>query len=139
MDVELNPGPNLDKEIKIFHLNCRSFRNKNEYIEDIANEYDVICLTETHLDATISIDDILLPGFSVPYILDRLERSGGGILTYISDSIKHTRRFDLEYNGVECLWVQFEIPNFRLIVFTVYRPPSSANVFWTSFKNSVNR
>jgi hypothetical protein len=44
-DVHPNPGPQ-DYELSIFHLNARSVRNKLSYVEDIASESSIICVTE---------------------------------------------------------------------------------------------
>lgn len=70
-------------ELQVFHLSSRSCRNKLEYIEDIALEYDVIRLTVTHLDMSISTDDVLLGGFSTPFRQDRRDQIGGGVMVYI--------------------------------------------------------
>lgn len=50
MDVEVNPGPGI---LSVFHWNARSVRNKIDFLSDIADEYDIICVTETHLDANV--------------------------------------------------------------------------------------
>jgi len=86
----------------IFDLNVRSVRNKLEYIEDVAGEYDVICLTETHLDEQVSADNLLLPGFHSPFRLDR-NFSGGGVLVYVNDQLETNRIFDLEFPGGEII------------------------------------
>ena len=55
MDIEMNPGPNVPgiKSLDIFHLNTTSIRNKIDYIRDLADDFHIICLTETHLDNSI--------------------------------------------------------------------------------------
>ena len=62
-DVHPNPGPR-EEEFSVFHLNARSVRNKIYYIEDIASESSVICITECHLDNNVSNSDIVIDGFS---------------------------------------------------------------------------
>ena len=49
MDIEMNPGPNVPgiKSLDIFHLNTRSIRNKIDNIRDLADDFHIICLTET--------------------------------------------------------------------------------------------
>ena len=59
-DVEQNPGPSLEGEFSIFHLNARSMRHKLDYIDSVCNEAGIICLTETHLDPSVTNEDILL-------------------------------------------------------------------------------
>ena len=62
-DVHPNPGP-YDYELSIFHLNARSVRNKLSYVEDIASESSIICVTESHLDTNIIDNDIIIDGFA---------------------------------------------------------------------------
>ena len=64
MDVERNPGPSSD--ISIFKWNSHSIRNKTEYMMDIADECNILCLAETYLDNNIHTQDILLDNFSPP-------------------------------------------------------------------------
>jgi hypothetical protein len=42
-----------DYELSIFQLNARSVRNKLSYVEDIASESSIICVTESHLDTNM--------------------------------------------------------------------------------------
>ena len=57
MSVHPNPGP-VNEVLSIFHINIRSLRNKVAYLSDIASDYDVICVTETHLDEHVQNTDI---------------------------------------------------------------------------------
>ena len=60
-NVETNTGPQgpsssgsqnviLDKTISLCNLNIRSVRNKIEFLNDFAEDFDILLLTETHLD-----------------------------------------------------------------------------------------
>ena len=54
-DIESNPGP-IDQNVytvDILHLNVRSIRNKIENLLFLTSEFDILCFTETHLDANI--------------------------------------------------------------------------------------
>ena len=70
---------------------------------------EILSFSETflkteHSDQLISIDG---------YRLSRKDRDyagGGGIVVYIKESVDAIRRNDLEYDGVECLWIQVNIP-----------------------------
>jgi hypothetical protein len=96
-DVKINTGP-ADKSVKghlsIFPLSIRSVRNILNALEDIAADYDIVCVTETHLDANIDTDDISIPGFSKPFRGDRT-CTGGGILIYVYDFLFANRINDL--------------------------------------------
>lgn len=128
MDVELNPGPNTN-DLSIFHLNIRSVRNKLSYIEDIASEYNIISLTETHLDNNILSCDLQLDGFNEPFRADKYF-AGGGILVYVSEQIKATRIFELEFPHGELIWLQLDFPQRSILLCTIYRPPNTSNIFW---------
>lgn len=68
MDVQPNPGPSNFEvtSLDIFHLNTRSIRNKLEYIYDIADNYHIVCFSETHLDANVDSSTLILDGFDGP-------------------------------------------------------------------------
>jgi len=84
MDVERNPGP--ISEISVFNWNARSIRNKLDYLKDIADEYSILCITESHLDVNIQTEEIQLDHFSTPFRKDR-NFAGGGILLYCSGAV----------------------------------------------------
>jgi hypothetical protein len=58
-DVHPNPGPR-EHEFSVFHVNARSVRNNIFYIENIASESSVICITESHLDNNVSNSDMVI-------------------------------------------------------------------------------
>ena len=95
-DIETNPGPVINHGMSLLHLNNRSIRNKIDYIVDTFSDFQILCFTETHLDANVTTD--MLPfsnSYSIPYRKDRTNH-GGGILAYLNSSLLHTRRPDLE-------------------------------------------
>ena len=136
-DVESNPGPHDCNEISIFHLNARSVRNKLSDIEALADEYEVVCITESHLDENVDNSDLLLEGFSEPIRLDR-NCFGGGVMIYVADNLHFKRRLDLEFQGGEVLWVELNVKNCSYLICNVYRPEGSNTPFWNSFQNSID-
>ena len=65
-NVELNPGPETlnmsssslsvkssDKSISICNINIRSLRNKIDFLENFFDEFDIVAVTETHLDSRV--------------------------------------------------------------------------------------
>ena len=97
-DVESNPGPDTANDLlSIFHCNIRSIRHKLEYIRDNTLDFDILCFTETHLDQSINNEDIMLSSkFGIPNRKDRTN-PGGGILTYINNSLLHSRVDELDF------------------------------------------
>ena len=116
MDVELNPGP-LPADVNsldIFHLNTRSIRNKIDYLSDIVDSYQILCLSETHLEPNIHSDTLLFEGFDLPIRKDRTH-NGGGVMIYMSNILKYTRRDDLEDPRLETIWVEVTSKYFDLL------------------------
>lgn len=85
MHIELNPGPNESdiKSVEIFHLNTRSIRNKIEYMNDTADNFHILCFSETHLDNNIDSVSMQFHGFDLPIRKDR-SHNGGGVMIYMS-------------------------------------------------------
>ena len=73
-NVELNPDPetyisssppNLDNSsndnsISLCNINIRSIRNKTNFVQHFAGAFDILVITESHLDNSIQNDDIEL-------------------------------------------------------------------------------
>jgi hypothetical protein len=56
-----------------------------------------------------------------------------------SQGICVKERQDLNCDGVEMLWIEVLIPNFKLLVCVVYRPPRTTASFWDSFDYSLEQ
>ncbi|XP_021364976.1 uncharacterized protein LOC110457857 [Mizuhopecten yessoensis] len=137
-DVQPNPGPeNHDKDLSIFHLNIRSLRNKLSSVEQLASDYDIICITETHLDNSVADDDILLDNFDL-YRKDR-GAPGGGINVYTSSLLSTCRRPDLEFQVGEVLWLEIQFPHRKLLLCTTYRPPNCIPSYWNNFQYAMEK
>ena len=140
MDIHPNPGPiENDKILSIFHLNIRSLRHKLSYLCDVASEYDIVCISESHLDDTVHSNDIILDGFCVnPFRKDRTSH-GGGLVIYISDKLYVKRQPHLEIANLEMIWLEVVFPMYSFLVCCVYRPPNSSDDFWDNFYLSLEQ
>ena len=106
-DVEMNPGSThgdvLNKSVCILHQNIRSVSNKIQDIANIVDEFDILFITETHLDHSISVVDIIFPCFNItPFRLDR-NIHAGGIILYYRENINISMRPDLQIDGTEVM------------------------------------
>ena len=63
--------------LEIFHLNSRSIRHKLDNTYDDADDFHVLCFSETHLDPSIGTDTLELEGFDTPLRKDRSQHRGG--------------------------------------------------------------
>ena len=69
------------------------------------HRYDVIGITETHLDNTICNNELLFHGFHPPVRKDR-NRFGGGLLFHISLELHFVIRDDLNNHSIEIMWCE---------------------------------
>ena len=97
-NIESNPGSHelsqsisennhTDRCISLCNINIHSIRNTMEFLEISLNDFDILVVTETHLDNQINDSDITLDSF--PNIIHRKDRSnsGGGLLIYSKNDI----------------------------------------------------
>ena len=140
MDVELNPCP-LPADVNsldIFHLNTRSIRNKIDYLSDIVDSYQILCLSETHLEPNIHSDTLLFEGYDLPIRKDRTH-NGGGVMIYMSNILKYTRRDDLEDPRLETIWVEVTSKAQNILICCFYRSDFniSQSLFVSELQNSI--
>ena len=141
-DVEENPGPvseNNVNSISVLHCNVRSIRRKLEHIRDSYLDFDILCFTETHLDATVSDEFLRLSGdFDIHYRKDRTNH-GGGILVYLSSNIVHRRMTELETFCAESIWIYISIKDNEYLIGTFYSPKTSDPDFFVAFNQNVEK
>ena len=99
----------------MFHWNARRVRNKIEYLETICLGSSIVCITESHLDDKVSTQDILISGYLEAFRNDR-NCYGGGVLIYIADYLHSSRRYDLEFNNGELIWIEVSFTRYKIIV-----------------------
>ena len=69
------------------HLNINSIRNKIEDLKTlIAQNVDILAVSETKLDESFPTSQFLIDGFKKPFLYDK-NANGGGILVYIRDKV----------------------------------------------------
>ena len=106
-NVETNPGPSTNNfetdYLSIVHINVCSLPKKVDIIYNELSEYDVISITETHLDNTMCNYESLFHGFQPPIRKDR-NRFGGGLLFYISLELHFVIRDDVNSHSIALMW-----------------------------------
>ena len=109
-DAHTNPGPDdVIKALRFCHVNARSIlksgRLEELYLELCSlHEFDVIGISETHIDSKIPDVDVEFNNYSV-LRLDR-NRQGGGVALYVRSSLACVRRYDLETPDTDMLWAE---------------------------------
>ena len=110
-DIELNPGQSNDI-LTIFELNIKSLRNKISYLSDIASDYDIVCVIESHLDDNVDTKELFIEGFYPNPIRKDRTAHGGGIVIYVSNKILVKRLTQLEVPSVESIFPEVTFPHY---------------------------
>ncbi len=98
----------------------------------------IVAFTESWLDDTVSDGEICIPGYKV-YRKDR-NRNGGGVVVYVNQNLRVTRRKDLDSTSLEAVWLEIrERANQRALIGVCYRPPSSDLSFMTELSDTIQR
>ena len=84
-------------------------------------KFDCISINESMLDISISDSEIAIDNYMI-FRKDR-NRNGGGVLLYISKSLKPTKIDDTFHTEIVC--VKIHIQRFNILICSLYRPPSS--------------
>ena len=142
-DIEVNPGPkrNCSTSFSFCHWNLNSLMAHN-YVKpsslqacNSVYKHDVICLSETYLDNSVSSDesDLNFPG----YKLVRADypgnvKRGGGVCIYFKGSLS-IRFLDVPSNLDECLLCELSYTNKKYFIATLYRSPSQSREKFEKF------
>ena len=148
-DIETCPGPepvNLKnfikkKGISLFHHNIRGLQTNFTQFEILLqthNNIDVMSLSETHITESAYNDiDSLYKIDGYEFVKrNRVSGKGGGVAMYIKSNIHFKRRYDLENNDLESIWVEIFIKHSKsLLVSSYYRPPEGSDYLLTNFND----
>ena len=156
-DVEKNPGPvpgdsfnnsyHTDSfssvsihqsscGLKLVHLNIRSLLPKLDHLSVELSYYDIIAVSETFLDPSVTNEQIFLEGFQAPFRNDR-NRHGGGVAVYVKNHISASRLGIFNHSSLESIWLKIRNKNNILYFNCTYRPPSSSVEFWDELYECV--
>ena len=91
------------------HYNVQSLLHKVDIIGSEFSNFEVVSLTETWLNNSISTQELVFNEFQLPFRRDRTGDSHGGIAVYVKNCIPCKRRNDLELISIECLWLEINI------------------------------
>ena len=134
--VHTNYHNHTDRCISLCNINIRSIRNKMEFLETSLNDFDILVVTETHLDNQINDSDITLDSF--PNIIHRKDRSnsGGGLLINSKNDIS-IRKPELENNLDETIWVEIRSKGQSVLLCNTYRSPCTDIDYWTRLTYAI--
>ena len=126
-DIELNPGP---KYFSICHWNLNSLTAHN-YLKvsqlqafNLVHKFDILCISETHLDSSILKDDnaLSIEGYSIIRADHPSNTKRGGVSIYYNGKISVRQMSNT--NLPECLECKIVIRKKKGYVITLHRSPS---------------
>ena len=118
----------------VSHLNIRSLLPKHDELQVYLERWkraSVVGMSESLLDKGVSDAELVVMGMRM-YRKDR-NRRGGGILVYVSEDVLSVRRWDLEDQAIEALWIEVKMRKRRVLICNLYRPPG-ARYGWTAWQ-----
>ena len=123
--TELNPGP---KYFSICHWNLNSLTAHNylkvSQLQAFHLVYKFLCISETHLDSSVSKDDnaLSIEGYSITRPDHPSNTKRGGVCIYYNDKISVRQMSNIHLP--ECLACEIVIGKKKGYVVTLYRSPS---------------
>lgn len=90
--------------LKLFHANCRFVKGKSLELSSLTIDYDIICLTETHIDSNICSRTLINRDDLVFYRKDR-NLNGGGVLIAVNNLLQ-PELVHIPHNECEILFVR---------------------------------
>ena len=121
----------------MIHINAQSIRHKLNDLEVQSEDADIIAVSETWLEPSITPDELIIPDFQKPIRKDRPTDAHGGVAIYCREShiIKH--RPDLDSPLIEIVWAKLNLRGRQILVAAVYRPPNADAEYWTLLEENL--
>ena len=142
-DVETNLGPKKSSVIKFCHWNLNGLA-ANDFLKAslieafiTTHNFDIICLSETFLDSTVSQHDenIMINGYSLLRADHPSNSKRGGVCLYFKEHLPLIRRNDLSILQ-ECLVTGIIADNEKC--FFTYRSPSQNHEELEDFSSNLD-
>jgi len=87
--------------LTLFLANTRSVKGKSTELQSLVADFDIICLTETHLDNHIPSSEIIPPAGKMVFRKDRTI-NGGGVMIAVPESLR-PKIVSIDTSGEEML------------------------------------
>ena len=144
-NIEINPCLKTKNQILLCHWNLNGLAAHN-FIEvsllqalSVTHDYDIICLTETFLDPSISNDDerINIKGYNFLRADHRSTKKRGGVCMYYNEHLPIIKRDDLS-TLKECLVTEIRVDKKNFFFSCLYRSPSQTQDEFEELCNDLN-
>ena len=123
---------NTDRDLTCFYQNVRSLKasGKLSQFQNIVltNHFDIIALTETWLNDSVTNHEILPDSYTIYRKDGDFGKRGGGVLLAVKDNIP-VETFHITILGLELISVFIKTMNKNILVSVCYRPPDAGPEF----------
>ena len=123
--------------IKLLQVNIRSLNTSKRYLEQYVDKHNInlVFLSETWNDKSY----LSFKNWKCNNLFkNRPESTYGGVAILPSCGTKIVRRFDLEDNDLELVWAEAEIDKTKVLIATIYIPPSRTDLLLKFEENLFN-
>ena len=117
----------LPGSLSYAHLNVQSLAPKLEEIQIFlqrASGHVILGLSETWLGDLFSDLAVSVASY-ISYRRDRPHGRGGGLLVYVPETLRSRRRYDLEPQSIEAIWVEVWARGSQTLLCNLYNPPNT--------------
>ena len=128
------------KGFTIAHLNIRSLvKNIDQFQLYLQKQqFDVICVNETRLDATVPNHEVGINGYEI--VRKDRNRNGGGVAIYLRTSINYKVKEELMSCDLEIITVEISKPKSKpFLVSCWYRLPDSPVEMFNNYEELVKK
>ena len=129
----------------MLHQNIRGLFSKIPDIQIIVYEFNlhVLTLSETHINSNNYNDENLLYNIPGYYFIkkNRINGPDGGVAMFVSNTLKWQRRYNLERDELESIWIEIfphNAKSFFFLLSTIYRPPEGSRYLFKNFNTLLN-
>ena len=138
-DIELNAGPKNHRNLKVCHYNVNILPSHNFaklssfQAYNALHKFDIICISETFLDSSISSNDLesLLDGYKIIRSDHPMNLKRGGVCIFFKETLPLNILNITQLN--ECLVVEILYNNKKCYLVTLYRSPNQNDIEFDDF------
>ena len=113
----------FSSSISCRHLNIQSLVPKVDIITAEYADLEILSFSEPWFNRSHTNESLNLSNYQTPFRKDRgPNKSGGGVVLYVNDTLNISRRDDLDFDDLEGIWVQIKI-NGKDILFRMFYIP----------------
>ena len=136
------------KGFKMGHLNIQGIQNKIDQIDLLLNSSQnnihILGLSETKLNSNHMNSIFEVKNYQMfrkdRVISDDRPEHGGGLIVYVKDGINCKRRYDLECERIECVWLEIFPTNCKsFLIGNIYRHPNETVNWNEGFDNYLDK